>query len=103
MYATELPERAKIIQREPEADRRPNHNVQNVTHSLETMPHVEEELFVGFDHIDMYAKTIGNHSWRTTAENPSLDLGGNQRIVVEMDLASAVNNLNEGFLSAPRA
>ena len=67
------------------------------------MPHVEEELFVGLDHIGMYAKTIGNHSRRTTAENPSLDLGGNQRIVVEMDLASAVNDLNEGFLSAPRA
>jgi hypothetical protein len=66
------------------------------------MPHVEEELFVGFDHIDMYVQTIGNHSWRTTAENPSLDLGGNQRIEVEMDLASAVNDLNEGFLSAPR-
>jgi hypothetical protein len=84
-------------------DRRPNYDVQNVTHSLETMPHVEEELLVGFDHIGLYAKTIGNHSWRATAENPSLDLGGNQRIVVKMDLASAVNNLNEGFLSAPRA
>jgi hypothetical protein len=67
------------------------------------MPHVEEELFVGLDHIDMYAQTIGNHRWRTTAENPSLDLGGNQRIVVKLDLASAANNLNEGFLSAPRA
>jgi hypothetical protein len=77
--------------------------VENVTHSLETIPHVEEELFVGFDHIGLYAKPIGNYSWRATAENPSLDLGGNQRIVVEMDLASAVNNLNEGFLSASRA
>ena len=84
-------------------DRRPNHNVENVTRSLETMPHVEEELFVGLDHIGMHAKTIGNHSWRTTAENPSLDLGGNQRILVEMDLVSTVNDVNEGFLSAPRA
>jgi hypothetical protein len=67
------------------------------------MPHVEEELFVGFDHIDMYAKTIGNHSWRTTAENPSLDLGGNQWILVETDLASAVNDINEVDISEVRA
>jgi hypothetical protein len=67
------------------------------------MPHVEEELFVGLDHIGLYAQTIGNHSWRTTAENPSLDLGGNEQIAVKMELASAVNNLNEGFLSALQA
>jgi hypothetical protein len=77
--------------------------VEDVTDSLETMPHVEEELFVGFDHIAMYAKTIGDHSWRTTAENPSLDLGGNQRTAVEMDLASAVYDINEVYISEVQA
>jgi hypothetical protein len=97
------PERAEIFQRESGQDRPANHDVQNVTHSPKTKSHIKEELLVNLDHVDRQTTPFGNQIWRTTGKNPSFNLGGNQRIVVKVDLASAVYDINGVYISEVRA
>jgi hypothetical protein len=77
--------------------------MQNVTHSLKSMPHIKEELLVNLDHVDRQTTPFGNQIWRTAGKNPSFNLGRNQRIVVAVDLASAVYDINEIYISDVRA